>query len=135
MRTRLIIPFLIFIIILLFASGCEQEPFSIESVDLSKDVSEDFVPVDIMDEFPAGTSIIYISVKVINITPSDKISVFWIYKETNDTMDIIDYVPEEIHSGNIVFNLKYEKGFPTGDYNALVYVNDELYETVEFLVK
>jgi hypothetical protein len=135
MRIRFILPVLVIIIILLFASGCEQEPFSIESVDISKDIGEDFAPVDIMDEFPAGISIIYISVKVINMTPEDELSVTWNYLETGDEINTTDFSPEETGSGYIGFNITVDQGFPAGEYNALVYVNDELYETVEFLVE
>jgi hypothetical protein len=135
MRARFILPVLITMIILLFASGCEQEPFSVESVDISKGIGEDFAPIDIMDEFPAGISIIYISVKVINMTPEDKLSVNWNYLETGDEINTTDFSPEETGSGYIGFNITVDQGFPTGDYNVLVYVNDELYETVEFLVK
>jgi len=135
MRARFILPVLITMIVLLLAIGCEPEPFSIESVDLSMDIGEDFIPVDIMDEFPTGTSIIYISVKVVNMTPEDNLSVTWNYLETGDEINTTDFSPEETGSGYIGFNITVDQGFPSGDYNALVYVNDELYETVGFSVK
>ena len=135
MRARFILPVFIIIIILVFSAGCEPESFSIESVELSKDIGEDFAPVDIMDEFPGGISIIYISVKVINMAPEDKLSVTWNYLETGDEINTTDFSPEETGSGYIGFNITVDQGFPTGDYNVLVYVNDELYETVEFSVR
>ena len=134
MRRR---PFLIILIalIILFLLGCEPEPFSIESVTISKDIGEDFTPVDPMDEFPTGTSIIYISVKVNNMTPEDKLSVTWNYLETGDEINTTDFIPEETGSGYIGFNITVDQGFPTGNYSALIYVNDELNKTIEFSVK
>ena len=134
MRARFLLALLI-VLILLFSTGCQPEPFSIESVELSRDIGEDFAPVGITDEFPAETSIVYISIKVKNMTPEDKLSVTWNYLETGDEINTTDFTPEETGSGYIGFNIKVDQGFPAGDYNALVYVNDELYETVEFSVK
>jgi hypothetical protein len=122
-------------LILLLSIGCEPEPFSIESVTISKDIGDDFAPVDPMDEFPAGTSIIYISVKVNNMTPEDKLSVTWNYLETGDEINTTDFQPTETGYGYIGFNIRVDQGFPSGNYNALVYVNDKLYETIEFSVK
>jgi hypothetical protein len=135
MRVRFLVTVLITIIILILATGCQPEPFSIESIEMSKDIGEDFAPVDIMDEFPAGTSIIYISIKVASMTPEDKLSVTWNYLETGDEINTTDFSPEETGSGYIGFNITVDQGFPSGDYNALVYMNDELYETVEFSIR
>ena len=60
MRARFLLAVLI-VLILLFSISCQPEPFSIESIDISKDIGEDFAPVGITDEFPAETSIVYIS--------------------------------------------------------------------------
>jgi len=131
------IPILIIVLasLFLFSISCAPEPFSIESVDISKDVGQDFAPVDIMDEFPTGTSIIYVSVKVNNMSPEDKLTVTWTYLETGDEINTTDFSPDETGSGYIGFNIKVDQGFPAGAYNAAVYVNDELYETVEFSVR
>ena len=115
--------------------GCTPEPVSIESIILSKDIGPDSVPVDPATEFKSGTSIIYISVKVNNMTPEDKLTVEWNYLETGDEINTSDFATEETGSGYIGFNIKVDQGFPTGNYNVLVYLNDELYETLEFSVK
>jgi len=119
----------------MFLISCSPEPLSIESVTISKDIGEDFAPVDPANEFTSDTSIIYISVKVNNMTPEDKLSVTWNYLETGDEINTTDFIPDETVSGYIGFNIKVDQGFPTGNYNALVFLNDELYETVEFSVK
>jgi len=135
MRARPFLLALIIIILSLFLIGCSQEPVSIESIVISRGIGKDFAPVGPTNEFTSGTSIIYISVKVKNMTPEDKLTVTWNYLETGKEMDSIDSIPEETGSGYIVFNLKSAQSFPSGDYSALVYLNDELYETIEFLVK
>lgn len=127
--------FALIIILSLFLFGCQQEPVSIESITLSHDIAEDFAPVDPTDEFDAGTSIVYISIMVINMTPEDKLTVTWNYLETGEELNTTDFSTDETGSGYIGFNIKVDQGFPSGDYNVRIYLNDELYETVGFLVK
>ncbi len=133
-KTLLIIAIVITIISICFM-GCTPEPVSIESIILSKDIGSDSVPIDPATEFKSGTSIIYISVKVNNMTPNDKLTVIWNYLETGDEISTTDFITEETGSGYVGFNIiKMDQGFPTGNYNVLVYLNDELYETLEFSV-
>ena len=134
MRAKWLFVFLI-VSLLLFSIACEPEPLSIESITISKDIDEDFSPINPTDEFKAGTSIIYISVKVINMTPEDKLSVTWNYLETGDEINTTDFTPEDTGSGYIGFNVKVDQGFPSGSYNVQVYLNDELYKTLEFSVE
>jgi len=134
MWTRFI-PILIIAVLLSLVFGCEPEPFSVESVTLSKDISEDFTPVDPTDEFSEGTSIIYISVKVNNMTPDDKITITLNYLETDIEIYTTDFSPDRTGSGYQGFELVRDSGYPTGSYTAVLYVNDVLYETIEFSVK
>jgi hypothetical protein len=136
MRTKtLLVIALVIAIISINLMGCAPDPVSIESITLSEDISPDSIPVDPTTEFESGTSIIYVSVKVNNMTPDDKLSVEWNYLETGDEINTSDFTTEETGSGFIGFNIKVEQGFPTGNYNVIVYLNDELYETLEFIVK
>jgi hypothetical protein len=133
-KTLLIIALVLAMISISF-TGCTPEPVSIESIILSKDIGPDSVPVDPATEFKSGTSIIYISVKVNNMTPEDKLAVEWNYLETGDEIRT-QTTTGETGSGYIGFKLiNVDQGFPTGNYNVLVYLNDELYETLEFSVK
>ncbi len=135
MRIRSILLTLTVIVLSIFLIGCSQEPVSIESIIISRDIGEDFIPIDPTDEFASGTSIIYISVKVKNMTPEDKLTLAWNYLETGVEISVTDLFLDKKGSGFQCFPLKYAQGFPSGNYNALVYLNDELYETVEFLVR
>ena len=136
MRAKtLVIIALVIVMISIFITGCTPEPVSIESITMSKNIGSDFAPIDPTIEFGPGTSIIYISIKVKNMTPEDKLTVTWDYLETGNEINTTDFVTEDTGSGYIGFNIKVDQGFPSGDYNALVYLNDELYETVEFSVK
>ncbi len=135
MGTRPILLALTVIVLSLFLIGCSQEPVSIESITISRDIGEDFVPVDPTDEFASGTSIIYISVKVKNMTPKDKLTVTWNYLETGKEISTTDLFLDKRGSGFQCFPLKSAQGFPSGNYNALISLNDKLYETVEFLVR
>lgn len=136
MRTKtLLVIALVIVMISICLIGCTPEPVSIESITLSRDIGSDFAPIDPTTEFGPGTSIIYISVKVNNMTPEDKLTVTWNYLETGDEINTTDFITEDTGSGYIGFNIKVDQGFPSGNYNSLVYLNDELYETVDFSVK
>ena len=115
--------------------GCTPEPVTIESITLSKGIGPDSAPVDPATEFEPGTSVIYISIEISNMTPEDKLTVEWNYLETGDEINATDFTTEETGSGYIGFNVKVGQGFASGNYNVLVYLNDALYETLEFLVK
>jgi hypothetical protein len=132
-KTLLIIALVMAMISISFI-GCTPEPVSIESIVLSKDIGPDSAPIDPAIEFESGTSIIYISIKVNNMTPEDKLSVEWNYLESGDEINTSGFTTEETGSGYIGFNIKVAQGFPTGKYNVLVYLNDEHYETLEFSV-
>lgn len=132
---KLLIIALVIAMISISFIGCTPEPVSIESIILSKDIGPDSAPINPATEFEPGTSIIYISVKINNMTPDDKLTVIWNYLETGDEISTTDFITEEAGSGYVGFNIiKMDQGFPTGNYNVLVYLNDELYETLEFSV-
>jgi hypothetical protein len=123
------------ILTFLFLISCAPEPLSIGSITVCKDVGEDYSPVNPTDEFPPDTSVIYISVGVNNMTPEDKITVTLIYMETGDEIKTTDFTTEEAGSGYKSFKIVFDQGFPAGEYNAEVYLNDEIYEMVRFTVK
>lgn len=118
--------------------GCTPEPVLIESITLSKGIGPDFAPVEPIKDFPSGISELFISIKVNNMTVEDKITVVWNYLETNHELATQDS-KEGISgsSGYISFSLKpkNDTSFPSGNYNVLVYLDDQLYETVDFSVK
>ena len=131
-KTLLIVALAVAMTLISF-TGCTPEPISIESIILSKDIGPDSVPVDPATEFKSGTSIIYISVKVNNMTPEDKLTVEWNYLESGDEIGT-QTTTGETGSGYIAFNMKVGQGFLKGSYNVLVFLNDELYETLEFSI-
>jgi len=123
------------ILVSLFLISCAPEPLSIGSITVCKDVGEDSSPVNPTDEFPPATSVIYISIEVNNMAVEDKITVSWNYLETGDEINTTYFTPEESGSGYIGFNIMLDQGFPAGEYNAEIYLNDQIYETVSFTVK
>ncbi|MES0341120.1 MAG: hypothetical protein ABUK08_02290 [Candidatus Humimicrobiaceae bacterium] len=134
MKTKiLLIMALIIAMISICFIGCTPESISIESIILSKDIGPDSAPIDPATEFESGISIIYISIKVNNMTPEDKLTVEWNYLESGDEI-ATQTTTGETGSGYIAFNMKVGQGFLKGSYNVLVFLNDELYETLEFSV-
>jgi hypothetical protein len=98
-------------------------------------VDSDYKPVDPTDTFPSGTQAIYISVKINNMTPKDKITTKLNYLETGEEISTTDVTTDKSGSGYKCFNLTNDQGFQSGRYNAMVYLNNELIETVEFSVE
>jgi len=115
--------------------GCAPGPVEIESITTCKNVDSDYKPVDPTTAFPSGTSIIYASIKVKNITTEDKLTVKWNYLETGEEINTTDFITDEDGSGYIGFSIIVDEGFPSGRYNAMVFLNNELFETVEFSVE
>lgn len=138
MKTKTIIFIAITALALISLAGCtllEAGPLEISEVTVCQDLDTEYKPVGPTDTFSAGTQIINISVKVDNITPEDKLTTRWNYVETGEDIDFTDFYPEESGSGYVGFSLTIDEGFPSGRYNALVYINDEIVETVEFKVE
>ena len=112
-----------------------MEPASIDSITLSRDIDSSYAPIDPAEVFPSGTSIVYVSIKINNMTPEDRLTVTWYYMETGEELNTNDYTTGETGSGYIGFSITSDNSFPSGNYNVEVYLNDELYETRGFSVE
>ncbi|MFZ3387065.1 MAG: hypothetical protein WA120_07815 [Candidatus Hydromicrobium sp.] len=110
-------------------------PVEIEEITVCKNVDSSAKPIEPMDTFPSGTQIIYISVKINNMTPEDKITTKLNYLETGEEISTTDFTTDKSGSGYVGFSLTSDQGFQSGRYNAMVYLNNELIETVEFSVE
>ena len=115
--------------------GCTLGPVEIESITVCKNVDSEYKPVDPTTTFPSGTTIIYASVEVKNITTEDKLTVKWNYLETGEEINTTDFNTDEDGSGYIGFSITVAEGFPSGRYNAIIFLNNELIDTVEFSVE
>lgn len=135
MKIKIVISTLILAFVFASFIGCTLGLIEIEEVVVCKNVDSNYNPVEPMDTFPSGTQVVYVSVKINNITPEDKITIKWNYLETGEEINTTDFTTEESGSGYISFNLTIDQGFPLGRYNAMIYLNNELAETVEFSVE
>ena len=135
MKTKAVISTLIAAFVFASFIGCTLGPVEIEEIVVCKNVDDTYKPVEPMDTFPSGTQVVYVSVKINNMTPEDKITTKWNYLETGEEISTTDFTTEEAGSGYVSFNLTIDQGFQLGRYNAMVYLNNELIETVEFSVE
>jgi hypothetical protein len=150
MKNKALIFSLIAVFVVVILAGCSQEkvsekvtsmiedrmdPVEVESVTICKSVDSNQAPVDPMNIFPSGTQVVYVSVKINNMTTKDKLTTKWNYLETGEEFGTADITTEEPGSGYVGFNLTINQGFPSGRYNTTVYLNNEAQETVEFSVE
>ena len=135
MKTKIVISTLIAAFVFASFIGCTLGPVEIEEIVVCRNVDDTYKPVEPMDTFPSGTQVVYVSVKINNMALEDKITTKWNYLETGEEISTTDFTTEEAGSGYISFNLTIDQGFPSGRYNAMVYLNNELIETVEFSVE
>ena len=135
MKAKITISTLITAFIFASLIGCAVGPVEIEEITVCKNVDSDYAPIDPTEVFPSDIRVIYVSTKVNNFTPKDKLSIIWIYIETNKELTKQEIKTEETCSGYKTFEFKSDQGFPSGKYNAIIYLNDELVETVEFSVE
>ncbi|MBA7573104.1 hypothetical protein ES708_14899 [subsurface metagenome] len=135
MKTKIVIYTLILAFVFASFIGCTLGPVEIEEIVVCKNVDDTGKPIEPMDTFPSGTQIVHVSIKINNITPEDQITTKWNYLETGEEIDTVDFTTEESGSGYTSFNLATDLGFPSGRYNIVVYLNNELIETVEYSVE
>ncbi|MBM3701605.1 MAG: hypothetical protein FJW63_01210 [Actinobacteria bacterium] len=137
MKTKIVISTLIAAFVFASFIGCTLGPVEIEEITVCKNVDSSAKPIEPIDTFPSGTQAIYISVKINNMTPEDKITAKLNYLETGEEISTTDVTTDKSGSGymGVGFNLTNDQGFQSGRYNAMVYLNNELIETVEFSVE
>lgn len=138
MKTKTIIFTTIAALALASLAGCTlltPGPVEVTEVTVCKDVDSEYKPIEPMSTFPSGTQTVYVSVRVNNMTPDDKLIIKWNYLETNEEINVNELIPDKSGSGYKSFSLYNEEGFQSGRYNTVVFLNNELIETVEFMVE
>jgi|SRR3990170_6764015 len=150
MKNKALIFTLIAVFVLVLLAGCSPEkvsekitsfiegisgPVEVEEITVCKNVDSDYSPIDPTDIFPSGTEIIYVSVKIKNMSREDKLTVKWNYLETGEEINTTDFTTDTPGSGYVGFSITVEGAFPTGRFNAAVYLNNETVETAEFSVE
>jgi hypothetical protein len=133
MKNKALVFSLIAVFVLVLLAGCG--PVSVEEVTVCKNVDSNASPIDPTDNFPSGTEIVYVSIKINNMSREDKLTVKWNYLETGEELGTNDFTTDKSGSGYIGFSLISKETFSSGRYNATVYLNNEAVETVEFSVE
>ena len=95
MKTKIVIFTLIAAFVFASLIGCTLGPIEIEEIVVCKNVDDAYKPVEPMDTFPSRTRVVYVSVKINNITPEDKITTKWNYLETGEEINTTDFTTEE----------------------------------------
>ncbi|MDD3777707.1 MAG: hypothetical protein PHN32_08905 [Actinomycetota bacterium] len=126
---------MVVLVLTILLGGCAQQPLSIKEVYLCKSVNENNSPLEMPNILPADIKNIYLSVNIENITPEDELKVAWTYLDTGDVIQEQVSRVDKKGSGYLSFNINISEGFPSGNYQAEVFLNGELFEELEFSVK
>lgn len=110
----------------------DNDKFSETELDAYEGQTEDFI-------FTSGASLnIYAVIFVKNITSKDQIGLKWIIEDggTEKTIQEESIKPEGDGSGKIVISLaKKDGGYETGNYKAILTLNDSQQLTKRFTIK
>lgn len=129
--------FLISLLIVISALGCKL-PFvptlsALSDVKICDNLENKEVCSESVSVFSTDTAEIFVTAKLKNVDPDTDIHIEWWYKTSNYQID-----EATVASGNNVrFNLAkpINNGWPAGDYELRVFLNEEEPEVIGFKVE
>lgn len=130
--------FLIFLIVLsLLLASCSFTTANVSDIKMASEIDDNNVAVEVTSKFITTSPVIYLT-GVLNNAPSDtKLTAQWYYLET-DPKTFIDSAL--IYSENIDSNFNFslsipDAGWPVGNYEVILLIDDNEVETVSFVVE
>ena len=135
---------------LICVSGCRQdtedikekviEAFNKDELEITEivlctTVAQDFTPIEPTEVFPEGTKEIFLSVKFDNLGPENVLKARWFYYGTSEIISVQEFKTEKLLSGYNSFNIKVKEGFPAGDYQVNVFIDEVLIKEIDFVVE
>ncbi len=127
----------LFLNLLLWIGACSFTTANFTNLAMASAIDTDNKPIQVTQEFATNTPTIYVTGTIKNAPSNTIIKVEWIYLETDPITLITDY---EITVNDVTVNFYFEltkpsQGWPTGRYEARLYIDDVLKETLSFEVK
>lgn len=122
---------------MIIIGGCSFTSARFSDLQMAKGADEDYQPIDATTTFATDTPAIYIVGAFNNAPEGTVILVEWYYLETSPAtfIDDTEYTLDSM-SGRFSFNLsKPTAGWPVGDYEVLLYMDNVLKNTVPFKVE
>lgn len=114
----------------------EAKGIFISGAVTSAEVDDKLFPIEPTETFEAGTKTIHLAFYVHDFSTQDEIVVKWNNLETNkEVYQESIKPPEDGRLTNIAFYITDAQGIASSSYNAEIYLNDTLVETIEFSIK
>jgi len=136
-KTIEVLTVILFSVFLVFLTACDFTSAKLEDVVVSAGVDKSNLPLDVTDVFEVDSSVIYVTGSAQNVPDGTTVSIEWIYLETDPEtlIDSVDLVIEDTNT-DFAFSLtKPTNGWPVGEYEAVLYIDDELQLSVTFTVE
>jgi len=128
---------LVFSIFVLFLTACDFSSTKLSNIEVAGGIDKSNQPLDIKDVFQNDSSVIYVTGSISNAPARTVVSIEWIYLDADPEV-LIDSVDLNVSETDMDFAFSLTKptaGWPSGDYEARIYVDSTLEETVSFSVE
>lgn len=123
------------ILLLLLAAlslgGCGGAP-AVKKIVLTDEVDEQQAPVRTVTSFPEGARKFYLSALIANPVQGTQLKVRWRFN--GHLVDEFELIMPDRRDRWAAFDLKAIKAFPSGQYQADLFLDNKLIQTVSFRV-
>jgi len=132
------IAFLIFVILMIVAllNGGEADftTANIQNAVIAKEIDPQTKEALIeQDVFPQDTQVVYVTCYVKNVPADTKVAALWTYLPSGETLAGDPVYLEG--DAQVQFNVEMPNGFFPGEYQVDLLIDDEIAETLQFLVE
>lgn len=131
---------LVFVLTLTILNGCEfnVSTASFKNIETASEINNDTKePITISDTFSTDAPFIYVTGKVVNAPEGTKVKASWIYLDMDPvfTIDEAELTTKHIDTAFDFSLSKPNDGWPVGQYEVKLYIDDNHKETVKFEVQ
>lgn len=129
---------LMFLMIVLMLAGCSFTTANYKNLKMASEIDvESSTPVTVTSSFASSTPSIYVTGEIDNAPEGTMMKIEWIYLETTPETFILDY---EMEAGDVSHNFYFQlskptAGWPPGEYEARLYIDDTLEEVLPFVIE
>ncbi len=128
---------LLCVMVVSMLAACSFTTANYSDLHMASEIDADNNPLTITDTFSADSPVIYVTGSMNNAPEGTMIAAEWIYAEENPPtfIDVAELEVNEISSSFHFSMTRPDNGWPAGEYEVNLYIDDELAETLSFTVE